>query len=61
MGLLSTKVSINCGSSWATPIKVKSRSNLRSKVHKVGKKVLLEKTGWIQESLRFQSKKLARE
>jgi ribosomal protein L17 len=41
--LLSTKVSIHYGSIKATLVKAKNRSNLISKLYKLGKKVLLEK------------------
>jgi hypothetical protein len=43
MGLLSTKVPIDCGSATTTPLKTKDRSNLRCKLSRLGKKeVLLE-------------------
>jgi hypothetical protein len=43
MGLLSTTVSIHCGSTTITPIKTKDRYNLRCKLSRLGKKeVLLE-------------------
>jgi hypothetical protein len=45
MGLLSTKESIHCGSRWATLIKANNRYSLRSKLCKLGKKVLLH---WLE-------------
>jgi hypothetical protein len=41
MGLLSLKVPIYNESARATPIKAKNIYNLRSKLHKLGKKMLL--------------------
>lgn len=41
MALLSTKTSIHYGSARATPINVKTNSNIRSKLYKLGKKVPL--------------------
>ena len=38
MGLLSTKVSIHCGSAMTTPIETKDKSNLRCKLSMLGKK-----------------------
>jgi hypothetical protein len=54
MGLLSTKVSIHCGSAMATPIKTKDISNLRFKLSRLGKKKVLcfGRDGYIQEPLR---------
>ena len=56
--MLSTKVSVHSGRTRAMPIKEKNRSNLRSKLHKLGKKVLLERSVQIQGLLRVQIQKI---
>ena len=49
MGLLSTKVSIHCGSAMTTPIETKDRSNIRCKLYILGKKEVLLEEPDIQE------------